>query len=70
MAGPFLNTDREIWRESEHDYYSPSIHVTERGHVGINVGGRVIVMDVRDWFSAGQMIQNLAASNGDDRPST
>ncbi len=43
------NTDREIWREKEGDYYSPSIHVTENGHIGINVGGHVIVMSVHEW---------------------
>lgn len=43
------NTDREIWRETPGDYYSPSIHVTEGGGIGINVGGTVIVRPVRDW---------------------
>lgn len=42
-----LNTDREIWRESEN---GPSIHVTEGGGIGINVGGHVIVLPVREWF--------------------
>lgn len=43
------NTDREIWREREGDYYAPSIHVTQEGGIGIDVGGTVFVMDVRDW---------------------
>lgn len=43
------NTDREIWRETPGDYYSPSIHVTAEGGIGIDVGGLVIVMDVYDW---------------------
>jgi hypothetical protein len=46
---PAMNTDRELWRESEGDYYSPSIHVTTRGGIGINVGGTVIVRSLRDW---------------------
>lgn len=44
------NTDREIWRRTPGDYYSPSIHVTAEGGIGINVGGQVIVMDVEGWF--------------------
>lgn len=43
------NTDREIWREREGDYYADSIHVTQQGGIGINCGGHVIQMPVRDW---------------------
>ena len=43
------NADREIWRAVEEDYYSPSIHVTEVGSIGINVAGKVIVMSVEKW---------------------
>lgn len=43
------NTDREIWRRVERDFYSPSIHVTRGGGIGINVGGTVIVMPVERW---------------------
>jgi len=45
------NTDKEIWREKADDYYSPSIHVTKDGSIGINVGGVVIVMPVTEWYS-------------------
>lgn len=55
--GPVQNTDRELWREKEGDYYSPSIHVTEQGGIGIDVGGYVIVMPLRGWHK-------LAAPNG------
>jgi len=48
------NTDIEIWREIPDDYYSPSIHVTENGDIGINVGELVLVAPVRRWFSAGE----------------
>ena len=52
----FANTDRELWREPDTtgngDFYSPSIHVTERGGIGINVGGNVIVMPLRLWHEA------------------
>lgn len=47
-----LNTDREIWRgpdEGNGSYYADSIHVTEAGGIGINCGGHVIVMPVREW---------------------
>lgn len=43
------NTDRELWRETAEGYYSPSIHVTETGSIGINVGGTVHVMPLKDW---------------------
>jgi len=45
------NTDKEIWRKVEGDYYSPSIHVTESGGIGIDVGGIVIVKPIEDWHS-------------------
>jgi hypothetical protein len=44
------NTDRELWRETD-DYYAPSIHVTLGGGIGINVGGTVYVMPLRDWHA-------------------
>lgn len=46
---PAENTDREIWREKPGDYYSPSIHVTRDGGIGIDVGGHVFVLDVYGW---------------------
>jgi hypothetical protein len=50
----YVNTDQELWREEEGDYYSPSIHVTENGEIGINVGGYVIVKNVREWHKIAQ----------------
>jgi len=47
------NTDIEIWRGVEEDFYSPSIHVTEQGEIGINVAGTVLVASVEEWHSAG-----------------
>ena len=50
-----VNTDKEIWRETPGDYYSPSIHVTEKSRftkkigIGINVGGHVYVKPVEEW---------------------
>jgi len=46
---PCQNTDRELWRERPDDYYADSIHVTERGVIGINCGGLVFVKPVREW---------------------
>jgi hypothetical protein len=43
------NTDRELWRERDGDYYADSIHVTKEGLIGINCGGLVIVMPVQEW---------------------
>ncbi len=46
------NTDREIWRRIPGDYYSPSIFVTEKGGIGINIGGHVIVAPIERWHEA------------------
>lgn len=48
-SGCCQNTDRELWREREGDYYADSIHVTESGGIGINAGGLVIVKPLRAW---------------------
>ena len=48
------NTDKEIWRQTHEDYYSPSIHVTEQGAIGIKCGGHVIVATVQDWHNWGK----------------
>lgn len=49
------NTDRELWREPTDnigaEFYMPSIHVTQGGAIGINVGGRVFVMPLRAWHA-------------------
>ena len=49
----YKNTDRELWRERAGDYYADSIHVTESGEIGINVGGRVLVATAQRWHDAG-----------------
>lgn len=49
--GPVVNTDRELWREREGDYYSPSLHVTQGGGIGIDVGGYVFVKPIREWHA-------------------
>lgn len=43
------NTDRELWREREGDYYADSLFVTEGGGIGIDCGGHVIVKPIREW---------------------
>jgi hypothetical protein len=54
-----INTDRELFREDLHDpmdpsnHYSPSIHVTIDGRIGIDVGGSVIVMSIQEWHKLG-----------------
>lgn len=53
------NTDKELWRENPGDYYAPSIHVTNEGWIGINVGGKVFVKDVRTWNAMAQDMVNL-----------
>ena len=46
-----VNTDKEIWRAIPDDFYSPSIHVTKTGNIGINVGGYVFVLPIREWHN-------------------
>ena len=53
------NTDKEIWREIEGEYYSPSIFVTEQGKIGINVGGYVYVQSVEKWHQQADRIKDL-----------
>jgi hypothetical protein len=44
-----MNTDRELWREREGDYYADAIHVTEHGGIRIDCGGHVITKTLRQW---------------------
>ena len=46
----YKNTDRELWSASP-DAFASSIHVTERGGIGVNVGGTVIVMPIEKWHT-------------------
>ena len=60
------NTDVEIWRKVPDDYYSPSIHVTEQGDIGINVGGYVLVSPIERWFAAGEAANRRGCLIEDD----
>lgn len=51
---PCENTDKLLWKK-EGEPYPPSIHVTKSGSIGINVGGRVIVMSVEKWHALGML---------------
>lgn len=56
LAGPddrvARNTDQTLWVEPPATPFAPqnSIHVTEGGGIGIQVGGTIIVKPLRDWF--------------------
>lgn len=43
------NSDREIWRERDGDFCADAIRVTQGGGIGIDCGGHVIVLPVREW---------------------
>lgn len=49
----YANTDRELFRESTGiaagSHYENSLHVTARGEIGMDVGGRVVVMKIAEW---------------------
>lgn len=53
------NTDVEIWRREPENYYSPSIHVTVNGDIGIDVGGLIFVMSVEKWHKSQASIEEL-----------
>ena len=46
------NTDTHLFSEIEDDYYSPSCRMTKERTLGINVGGKVIIRSLREWFKA------------------
>lgn len=55
----YENTDKEIWRKIEGDYYSPSIFVTKEENIGISVGGDVYVKSVEEWHKQADQIAEL-----------
>lgn len=65
--GAYINTNVELFREKLGDkldpdnYYSPSVHVTQSGAIGMNVGGFVIVMSIRAWHDAAQQYAHPTA---------
>ncbi len=44
-----VNTDREIFRLTDDDYYSPYMFITKERNIGIGVGGHVFVKPVEEW---------------------
>jgi len=62
---PCKNTDREIWRKVPGDFYSPSIHVTESGGIGMDVGGMVVVMPIEGWHQVAWKTEKLEVAPGD-----
>ena len=54
-----LNTDKEIWRKIKDDFYSPSIHITKDNDIGLNVGGRVIVIPIEEWHKIALVVEAL-----------
>jgi hypothetical protein len=53
VTQPVMNTDRELYREDTGDpagsYYENSVFVTDKGGIGMNVGGTVIVQPITAW---------------------
>lgn len=47
MDGEATNTDREVWRSPE----DHRLFITEGGGVGMNVGGRCVVMPMHHWMA-------------------
>jgi hypothetical protein len=47
-----INTDKKLWQEDDKDSYTPSIFVTDRGAIGIKVGGMAQIATLREWHRA------------------
>ncbi|WP_139247696.1 hypothetical protein [Hyphomicrobium sp. CS1GBMeth3] len=62
-----MNTDRHLWPDVSEHADADSIHVTKDGGIGINVGGHVIVMPLRMWFSAALACQTHDVADEIDR---
>lgn len=74
-----LSTDRELFRETTEltreagSHYENSLFVTERGRIGMNVGGLVFVRSIAEWHKdaaerdslASQLYQYRAAIEAD-----
>ena len=69
MSNTGKNTDRELWRKIEGDYYSPSIHTTVADEIAIQVGGFVIVMPVEKWHELGREFFKKDEIKDDNKPS-
>ncbi len=57
------NTDKTLWTKEGKDIdegYLPMIFVTEKGNIGIKVGGTVIVKPIETWHKAGFLFDNMA----------
>lgn len=65
-----VNTDRELWRETDGDYYAPSIFVTEHGWIGMNVGGNCFVMSIRTWHGLAAQFANQTPLTDNEIAST
>jgi hypothetical protein len=44
------NTDRELWREKNGDYYSPFVFVTDTGRIGMCADGICVVQPIKNWI--------------------
>jgi len=64
---PVQNMNNEIWRQSLNDpldpgnYYAPSVFVVGECSIGIEAGGRVRVMEPRQWIAVADELANLRA---------
>ena len=61
------NTDRELWRRDPDSFYSPSIHVTEDGLIGMNLGGHVIVMPIESWHMLAEATMKVSRLHVDEK---
>lgn len=74
VSGVAANTDRELYREPKgdlpSDYYANSLHVTQQGTIGMNVGGLVITLPIAKWHEAAANLLSQPTADeaeGDER---
>lgn len=57
---PVKNTDRELFREDTGNeagsYYENSVHITQDGHIGMNVDGYIIVQPISAWHAQARAV--------------
>ncbi len=64
-AEAIRNTDVQLWQKFPDDAFSPRIHVTEGGCIGITHHALCIVMSVERWHAIGEMYSHMQKALGD-----
>lgn len=59
----FINEDKTLFTETAKDWkdegYMPKVFVTKEEAIGMNVGGMVIILPIREWHKMAMQNHNL-----------